>query len=335
MEEEHVEEGLAKKRILAVSCSLFVGVALMGLKFYNYYLTGSAAILSDALESIINVVASAFALMSVILAARPPDPCHPYGHGKIEYFSAGFEGGLIFIAALGIIHQGYHQLMTPHGIPNLKAGLWLLFLSGVVNLGLGLVLVHVGKQSHSLVLTADGKHILTDVYSTVGVLLGLFLVQQTGLFWLDGAIACAMAVLIILTGVQLMRHSYAGLMDAADPGLLDDICRLINNNRRETWIDIHRLRAWRSGNRLFLDFHLILPRDLSLDVAHTEVMVLRRILETQLEGVVEAMIHAEPCIEPECSICELDPCRLRHRPYKQQSLWNRDRFTSYFRAEVE
>lgn len=335
MTKDDFEKGMARNRILAVGCSLLVGTALMGLKFYNYYLTGSAAILSDALESIINVVASAFALMSVILAARPPDPCHPYGHGKIEYFSAGFEGGLIFIAALGIVHQGYHQIMAPHEISNLKAGLWLLFLGGVVNLVLGLALIKVGRRSHSLTLTADGKHILTDVYSTVGVLAGLFLVQQTNLYWLDGAIAWVMAVLIIVTGTQLMRHSYAGLMDAADPELLNEISRLINDNRRESWIDIHRLRAWRAGNRLFLDFHLILPRDLTLEDAHTEVMKLRRILETQLDGMVEALIHAEPCAEAECPICELDPCRLRETPYKQRSSWGLARLTSYFKAKAE
>jgi cation diffusion facilitator family transporter len=333
MNKDHVEKALARTRIVAVCCSLLVGAALMALKFYNYYLTGSAAILSDALESIINVVASGFALVSVILAARPPDPCHPYGHGKIEYFSAGFEGALIFIAALGIVHQGYHQLMVPHELTYLKEGLWILLLTGIINLALGLALIHVGKRSRSLTLTADGRHVLTDVASTVGILLGLFLVQQTRLYWMDGAIACAMAVLIIVTGAQLMRHSYAGLMDAADPELLETISRLINKNRKESWIDIHRLRAWRSGNRLYLDFHLILPRELTLEDAHTEVMGLRHILETQLEGMVEAMIHAEPCADPECPICELDPCRLRDRPFKQRSPWVLTRLTSYFKPK--
>lgn len=331
MGRDHFEKDSAKRRIVAICCSLLVGTAIMALKFYNYSLTGSAAILSDALESIINVVASGFALMSVIMAARPPDPCHPYGHGKIEYFSAGFEGALIFMAAIGIVHQGYHQLMVPHELSYLKEGLWILFLTGVINLVLGLGLIHVGKRSRSLTLIADGKHILTDVASTVGILLGLFLVQQTRLYWMDGAIACVMAVLIIVTGVQLMRHSYAGLMDAADPELLEAISRLINENRKESWIDIHRLRAWRSGNRLFLDFHLILPRELTLKDAHAEVMGLRHILETQLEGVVEAMIHAEPCADPECPICEMDPCRLRERPFKQRSLWVLTRLTSYFK----
>ncbi len=332
MNANSAESELARKRIIAVCFSLLVGTALMGLKFYNYSLTGSTAILSDALESIINVVASGFALMSVILVSRPPDFCHPYGHGKIEYFSAGFEGALIVIAALGIVHQGYQQITTPHELPNLEAGLWLLMLTGLVNLVLGLGLLRLGRRSRSLTLIADGKHVLTDVCSTVGVLAGLLLVQQTGLYWLDGAIACLMAVIILVTGASLMRHSYAGLMDAADPELLNEISRLVNEQRRENWIDIHRLRAWRAGNRLFLDFHLILPRDLTLEDAHAEVMELRRILETRLGGVVEAMIHAEPCSEPECPICGFDPCRLRQRPFKQRKPWVLERLTSYFKA---
>ncbi|MCU0587362.1 MAG: cation diffusion facilitator family transporter [Syntrophobacteraceae bacterium] len=326
------ESELARVRILAVFCSLVVGTALMGLKFYNYSLTGSAAILSDALESIINVVASGFALVSVIMVSRPPDPCHPYGHGKIEYFSAGFEGALIVIAALGIVHQGYHQITTPHELPNLNSGLWLLLVTGVVNLALGLVLLQVGRRSRSLTLVADGKHVLTDVWSTAGVLGGLLLVQRTHLYWLDGATACLMAVIILVTGARLIRHSYAGLMDAADPEILNEISRLVNEHRKENWIDIHRLRAWRAGNRLFLDFHLILPRDLSLEHAHAEVMGLRRILETRLPGMVEAMIHAEPCTEPECPICGFDPCKLRTRPFQQLSPWVLERLTSYFKS---
>lgn len=332
MNEIATESQLARKRILAMCGSLLVGIALMGVKFYNYRLTGSAAILSDALESIINVVASGFALMSVILASRPPDPCHPYGHGKIEYFSAGFEGALIVIAALGIVRQGYHQIVTPHELPNLNIGLWLLVLTGAVNLILGMILLHVGRRSRSLTLVADGKHVLSDVLSTLGVLMGLLLVQQTRLYWMDGAIACLMAVIILVTGARLMRQSYAALMDAADPELLDEISRLVNEHRRPNWIDIHRLRAWRAGNRLFLDFHLILPRDLSLEEAHAEVMTLRRILETRLGGLAEAMIHAEPCSEPECPICGFDPCALRRRPFKQRKPWVLERLTSMFKA---
>jgi cation diffusion facilitator family transporter len=314
----------AHQRILAISLSLVMGVLIMGLKFYTYWITQSSAILSDALESIINVVASAFALGSVLIAARPPDPSHPYGHGKIEYFSAGFEGALIVLAAAGILHKGWDQLVSPRDLAHLGSGLLLLVLTSVLNMGLALALIRVGKNTRSLVLIADGKHVLTDVYSSVGVLGGLFLVRHTGLYWMDGAIACLMAISILVTGSKLIRQSFAGLMDASDPELLEEISSLISRHRRPSWIDIHKLRAWRSGTLSYVDFHLILPRDLSLEQAHREVMDLRNLLCRELPGVADALIHAEPCIDPECPICGYDPCRLRRTPTSQQSLWRQD-----------
>jgi cation diffusion facilitator family transporter len=322
-----------RNRLIAISASLLVGAALMGLKFYVYYLTQSSAILSDALESIINVVASAFALGSIVVAAKPPDPTHPYGHGKIEFFSAGFEGALIILAAIGIVRSAYPQLLHPHELPHLESGLLILLGTSLINLFLGLGLVRIGKRTDSIVLIADGKHIMTDVYSSVGVLVGLFMVHLTGLYWLDGVIAVLVAVNIVVIGGKLVHESFAGLMDASDPELLDEISRLIVKHRREKWIDIHRLRAWRAGNRIHLDFHLILPRDLSLEEAHNEVSELHGLLKTHLSGMAEALIHAEPCVDPKCPICGHDPCRLRQKPMQHQSVWHKETLTS--RAEDE
>jgi cation diffusion facilitator family transporter len=300
----------------------------MLLKFYVYWLTQSSAILSDALESIINVVASAFALGSVILSAKPPDPTHPYGHEKIEYFSAGFEGALIVFAAIGIFWTAWPQILQPHELPNLGNGLLILLGASMVNLALGLGLIRVGKRTHSLVLVADGKHLLSDVYTSAGVLLGLVLVRQTGRYWLDGAVACVMAVNILVIGTKLVLQSFAGLMHASDPPLLEEISRLITKHRRPDWIEVHRLRAWRAGNRIHADFHLILPRDLPLEAAHNEATLLQNILMKELEGMVEALIHIEPCIEPECPICGYDPCKLRQAPMRHQNLWHPDVLTS-------
>ncbi len=167
MEKDHF-----KNRLVAISLSLLLGTALMLLKFYVYWLTQSSAILSDALESIINVVASAFALGSVVLSAKPPDSTHPYGHEKIEYFSAGFEGALIVFAAFGIFWTAWPQILQPHELPNLGSGLLILLGTSAVNLALGLGLIRVGSRTSSLVLVADGKHILTDVFTSAGVLAG-------------------------------------------------------------------------------------------------------------------------------------------------------------------
>ena len=176
-------------RMRAIGSSLAVSFVLMLVKFYAYRITHSAAILSDALESIINVVASAFAMFSIYLAAKPPDADHPYGHGKIEFFSAGFEGALIVIAAVGIFITGASHILKPHEMPQLEVGLLLLLATSMVNLALGLMLLRIGTQTDSITLRADGKHVITDVYTTGGVLIGLVCVYVTGWQWLDGVIA--------------------------------------------------------------------------------------------------------------------------------------------------
>ena len=319
---EPAEKNRHKQRILVISMSVAVSAVLMAVKFYAYWITESSAILSDALESIINVVASGFALGSVIVAAKPPDRSHPYGHGKIEYFSAGFEGALIIFASVGIIHAALPQMLHPSSLPNLGSGSVLLLATTLVNLVLGTTLVKVGKRTGSLVLVADGRHIMTDVYTTGGVLLGLLLVGWTGWYWLDGGIACLVAINILFTGGKLVHQAFSGLMDASDAKLLEEISRLVTQNRRDTWIDVHRLRAWRSGNRVYVDFHLILPRHLSLEEAHKEVTDLERILRARLPGAADAMIHAEPCIDPQCPACVCDPCELRRETPQVQSIWH-------------
>ena len=291
---EETEGRYLGTRLVAITLSLVVGASLMALKFYVYSLTQSSAILSDALESIINVVAGAFALGSILLAAKPPDTSHPYGHGKIEYFSAGFEGALIMVAALGIIRAALPQFFDPHELPNLESGLLILLGISAANLALGIGLVRTGRRTNSLVLLADGKHVLTDVYTSAGVVAGLVLVHFTGWYWMDGAIAVAVAVNILVIGFKLVRESFAGLMDASDPGLLEEVSGVLAKHKQNHWIDIHDLRAWRSGNRIHVDFHLILEGSLNLEEAHEEVTRLQRALKQEMPDVADILIHAEP-----------------------------------------
>ncbi len=316
-----VEADQFRIRLIAISTSFLVGAGLMALKFYVYFLTSSAAILSDALESIINVVASAFAMGSIWLAAKSPDPTHPYGHGKIEFFSAGFEGGLIILAGAGIFWQAWPQLLHPHGLPNLEAGLLIILGVSVVNFLLGAGLVIAGRRTRSLTLVADGKHILTDVYTSVGVLAGLVLVFFSGWLWLDGAVAFLVGFNILVIGVQLVRQAFAGLMDTSEPELLEEISKILKDHRKSIWIDIHRLRARRSGSRILLDFHLILPRDLTLKEGHREVKELEGIFKARYGELADVLIHVDPCMEPECPICGHDPCMHRQADSRQQRLW--------------
>ena len=313
-----------KARLYAISLSLLVGSMVMAVKFYAYSLTDSSALLSDALESIINVVASIFALWSILFSERPPDRTHPYGHGKVEYFSAGFEGALIIIAACGIFQAAWPRIFNPQEILNLDKGLALLALTGVVNLMLSLGLIYVGKRTQSIVLTADGKHILTDVLTTVGVFIGLLAVRFTGYLWLDGVVATIMAMIILYTGTKLVRQAFGGLMDEASPELLDEISTLLSRKRKDTWIDIHRLRAWRAGSQIRVDFHLVLPQDLSLLKISHEIAEVKNVLGVHYGSFIDVLVHTDPCGTRDCPACARPLCSIRKTPARYQSLWYRE-----------
>ena len=306
---------------------MFIGIILTVVKFYTFYITHSSAILSDALESIINIVAGIFVLVSIWMTSKPPDENHPYGHGKIEYFSAGFEGALIIIAAIGIFKIGLEHLLTPHQLPNIDAGLLLLGGTAIINLILGFGLIRVGKQTNSITLSADGKHILTDVYTSVGVVLGLIIVRITGFLWVDGAIACLVGLNILFTGGKLIQQSIAGLMDKSDPKLLDRIAALISYHKQKYWIDIHQLRAWRAGDLIHIDLHLVLPRDFSLVKAHDEVLKLEVMLANNFEQKISVLVHMDPCDQPECKVCRRYQCSLRSHEADSSLTWNRKNLT--------
>ena len=325
----HRRDPMQRMRLMAIGLSFGISLLLLVLKFYAFYLTRSAAILSDALESIINVVASAFAIGSVVIAARPPDKEHPYGHGKIEFFSAGFEGALIVVAAGGIFYSGISQLLTPRDLPNLNSGLVLLLGAALVNLALGVYLIKVGQRTESLTLVADGRHILTDVYTSGGVLVGLVLVTFSGWIWLDGIIACLVGVNILVIGAGLLRQAYHGLMDAADPSALQKLSRLLIENRRDLWIDIHQLRTWKSGNLLHIDMHLVLPRDLDLDAAHKEAKEMENLIIEHFNGKASPLIHMDPCSSIDCPVCLVGACHLRASEIARIAPWDIETLTAY------
>ena len=321
------EQQSNRLRMRSISISVVTSIALLFLKFYGYHLTGSAAILSDALESIINVIASAFAFGSIWLASQPADQNHPYGHGKIESFSAGFEGALIILAAVGIFVSAWPKIRHPVALPHLDTGMLLILSTAIVNLVLGGFLIRVGRKTKSLTLIADGKHVLTDVYSTAGVLIGLLLVRWTGWGMLDGIVACLVGINILFAGLMLIRKAFSGLMNAADPELLAEIARVIHANRRECWIDIHQLRAWTSGLFVHIDFHLILPKDFTLEQSHAEAKALEAILKTHFSGNAGILIHLDPCLDTECPICARFSCPTRSSDAVSMPLWSVESMT--------
>ncbi len=288
---EHPDTAIRKR---AAIISVVVGVGMIFGKWAAFLLTGSQAILSDALESIVHLAATVFALVAVILSARPPDPKYPYGYGKISYFSAGFEGGLIALASLAIFYEAAQGLIRPHELDRLGVGFSLILLAFLVNLILGAWLVRVGKRSQSLILVADGQHVLVDSYTSLGVIVGVALVWMTGLRWLDPFVAILVGVNILKTGYELVRESIEGLMDRADDGLLKSIIAALQENRREGWIDVHHLRAWRAGDRTFVDFHLVVPEDWTVVRLHEAHDRARAVLRSVLGDASEVIIHFDP-----------------------------------------
>jgi len=305
----------------AIFASVLVGAALLIVKFLAAWLTGSAAILSDALESIINVVASGFAFYSIMLSARPPDRSHPYGHGKIEPFSAGFEGALIILAALAILWEALPGVFYPRPLAQLDLGIVLVLGAAVVNALLGLFLIRTGTRTRSLALVADGRHIVTDVYTSAGVVVGLVLARLTGWIVLDSLAACAVAINIILSGVGLLRQSVSHLMDEADESVLDNIVETLQNIRRPEWIDLHHLRSWRSGDRHHIDFHLTLPRYWNLEQCHDAETSVEEWLVEHLGGQGEVLVHLDPCTPHHCPLCRVLDCPVRSTRFRSMPAW--------------
>jgi len=268
-------------RMRAGIISLVIGVGLLGVKFFAYRLTGSTAVLSDALESIVNVVAAIFALGSLAVAARPADRSHPYGHGKIEYFAAAFEGGLIAFAAILIIYEAGQGFFRPSELRQIDLGLAITLGAGIVNAALGWFLLRTGRATQSLTLQADGKHVLSDFWTSLGVIIGLVLVRFTGLTWFDLLAAAIVGLNLGWTGFWLVRHAAGGLLDEEDTQLIRKLVKAFDDYRTPGIIRIHHLRAIRSGRFTHVDAHLVVPEYWPVDRAHV-------LAERFEEGVMSA-----------------------------------------------
>jgi cation diffusion facilitator family transporter len=308
----------ARIRLRAGLISLAVSIVLLGAKYTAYQLTGSTAILSDALESIVNVVAAVFALGGLVFAGRPADRNHPYGHGKIEFFSAGFEGGLIAFAAVLILYEVVQSLIRGVTVREIETGIGIVFVAGLVNLLLGKFLVRTGRRHNSLTLVADGQHVLSDFWTSFGVVTGLLLVRATGLAWLDPLVAALVALNLMWTGVRLVRHAAGGLLDEEDTPLLARLLEILQTHMGQGVIRIHHLRAIRAGRFHHVDAHLVVPEFWSVERAHelAETLAARVIKELAVEG--ELVFHTDPCHQHYCGICDLDACPVRREPFRER-----------------
>lgn len=308
-------------KIKAIRIVLIAGAVIMLLKFVAFFVTHSNAILSDALESIINVVAGAFAYYSLWLAAKPKDVDHPYGHGKIEFISAGFEGGLILLTGIIIIGKSVINIFHPIEIHQLDIGAGIAAVAGMGNYFLGSFLIRTGEKHKSITLVADGKHLLSDTWSSIGLIAGVVLIYITGYVWLDNVFAILFGLIIIYTGYRLVRKSLAGLMDEADTTILNDVVQVLNDNRDPNWIDIHNLRIQQYGSSFHIDCHITLPWYHDLKTSHDELKKMEDLIMQKFHHKVELFIHPDPCLPFSCSLCQITDCPVRQNPFKHKVEW--------------
>ncbi len=315
---------------------LTVSTLLLVIKFVAWWLTGSVAILTDALESIVNVVAGGFTLYSLYVSYLPKDHNHPYGHGKIEFLAAGIEGTLITLAGLYILYEAIGQLISnEHSVHQLGYGIFLVAIAGIINFILGYITVKKGKEQKSLPLIAGGKHLMTDSYSSIALIVGLALVLLTDWLWLDSVIAIFFSIFIAYTGFHIIREAIAGIMDEADEDLLQEYLEVLNKHREENWVDIHNIRFIKYGSNLHLDCHLTVPWFFNTREAHKEYEKLRAVTHEYFDEPVELFVHIDDCVPESCEICTRYECPLRQKRFIKKVTWDIHNTTQTPRHRIE
>lgn len=300
----------------------FVAVVLFVFKIIAWQITQSVAVLTDALESTVNVVAGFISLYSLYVAAKPRDKDHPYGHGKAEFVSAAVEGSLVAIAGVVIIYEAINNIIHPHEIQKLDTGMAIIGFTAVANYATGWYAIRTGKKNNSLALIASGKHLQSDTYSTIGIILGMALIFFTHWIWLDSVVAIGFAFFIIYTGYGIVRSSIAGIMDEADMEMLEKLVASMNTKRRENWVDLHNLRIIKFGSVIHVDCHLTVPWYLNVHEAHNEVDAFSAIARDEFGESVELFVHADGCLDFSCRICSKSDCTVRKIPFEKRIEWD-------------
>mgnify|MGYP000986884545 FL=1 len=278
--------------------SIAAAIATILLKFYAFWLTGSMGFFSDALESFVNLAGAVVALIMLIVSAKPADKEHEFGHGKAEYFSSAIEGTLILLAALSIIWSAFPRLLHPKPLDNLNVGLLFSVGASLINLVVAIVLIKNGKKRNSIVLEADGKHLMTDVWTSAGVIVAILIVKITGINILDPIIAILVAINIIYTGYQLISRSANGLMDVS---ISEDALKRISaylDSFKEENIEYHSLMTRQAGQRMFISVHLLVPGNWTVQKGHDYADKIEQFIENMFDVPVTVSTHIEPIEDP-------------------------------------
>lgn len=298
-----------------------ISVVLLVIKFIAYYSTHSVTILTDALESIVNVVSGFIGLYSLHIAAKPRDKDHPYGHGKAEFISAAVEGTLIGSAGTIIFYKAIQNLVHPVELHQVDLGIILIAITAIVNFIAGYFCLTIGRKNNSLALIASGKHLQTDTWSTAGIITGLLLIYISGYRWIDSVVAILFGCYIVFTSYRILRRSIAGIMDEADVELLERMVQVLNSNRRENWIDLHNLRVIKYGSVLHVDCHLTVPWYFTVREAHKEIEELAQLIRKEFGESLELFVHSDACMPFSCRICYKANCKERQYPFEKKITW--------------
>ncbi|KAA5536636.1 cation transporter [Taibaiella lutea] len=313
----------------------FLAILLFIIKIIAWYWTKSVAVFTDAMESTVNVATGLIGWYSIWLAQKPKDKNHPYGHGKAEFISAAVEGTMIFVAGLIIIYEAATNLAKPKPLQRLDWGLALLALTALINFIVGKYAISHGKKVKSATLEAGGRHLCTDTYSTVGIIIGLILMMITDWAWLDATVAMIFAVIILVTGYRVLRKSLAGIMDEADLALLEELISYLQTNRKPEWTDLHNLRMIQYGSTLHLDGHLTLPWYFTVKEAHHEIESLDHLIRNKFGDAIELFVHVDGCESFSCKICQLENCPVRQHPFEQIIVWNPENVLQNRKHQIE
>lgn len=316
------KDKLAFQKLIAVfGIILFIG------KIIAWKLTSSDAVFSDAMESIVNVISAFMGLYSLYLAAKPKDEDHPYGHGKVEFVTSGIEGALIAIAGIMIIYEGINSLITGKILEKLDWGIAIIAATAIINYLLGYISIKKGKHENSHVLISSGKHLQSDTITTLGVVISLIVVYFTKIYWLDSVVALIFGFYIIFIGYKIIRKSLSGIMDEQDPDLLNQIIKVLEENRRTEWIDVHNMKIQQFGANLHIDAHITLPWYYSLRDAHNEMEKMIILLAKNTKRSVEFNFHMDDCKPISCPICQIADCPVRERDFIKRVTWTPENVT--------
>ena len=304
------------------------------LKVATFLMTHALSVLSDTLESVVNIVATIVGSYSMFIAAKPKDKDHPYGHGKAEFVSSAFQGSLIIGVGCLIIYESIDSFIHPGTLHNLGNGFWLLILIAIINISTALFVMRIGRKNNSMALITSGKLFLIDFFTTISVAIGILILIITNIQKVDAIIAILLGGWVVYDGYKILRASLAGIMDEADMALLENVIEEINSNRNDSWIDLHNLRVIKYGPLLHIDCHLTMPWYLNVHEAHTIMDQFTDLIKSKFGDSVEFFIHIDGCMHFSCAICSIQDCEKRQHSFKKKLDWTMENVLSNHKHQL-